>query len=173
MDNKRNGTIVYKRVSGINTVGYGVEFKSDNDSSDNCENIPIIVEMDKAKIIGQIEEGLIAGAEVVVDGAGVKHIVLNSSVYDNIEILDAVAEDSIKLVGRIVGSESGETVGFIVKNEDGKRVKVDAGKIWELILGGRVEGVKASIVNGCKCISDDGSEYLKNLPNLSEQWAET
>lgn len=148
--------ITGKHVEGISTVGYIAEKKVGGEEFN----------IKRHDIISMAKKGLIDNVKVLVGDNGSYHLEFDGDIEEVVE-----HGDTFELLCRILEKteEKDICVGYILKNQDSKKYKVDIDKAWELAYRGKLKDTEGKIINNKKTIiSVKGGDGLKliDLPTI-------
>lgn len=151
--------LVYKVIKGISTVRYGVvphelELWTDDD----------VTEQTSQEFIQTIKNVGVDGFRVVKCD-GVDRLVFSGN-WSDIEIRQDKEGKTFSLFCRLI-DDSGDLIGYMCRDSGGSKVRMSTDKVWEIAFDGRIDNVKAEIINGEKSLTGLNDFKLYKLPDLN------
>lgn len=147
--------IVDRYISGIETIGFIIEDENGNTKT-----------LKNSDIIKLILSNKISNAEVVLNDITNDYEVLLTDLS-----LDNKKENSedYSLTNRIVSTDN-KLIGYIVKDKNGNKYKIDCNKAWKLAQNNKIKGIKACILANKKALMpiNRNDNILKQLRDVTD-----
>lgn len=145
--------IVAKQIKGIRTVGFSIE-----NSEGHRKNI------DTQDTIKLARSEKLDNATSVYDAVNGEYLLDIKDGLNSIEKSDMSKGIKLKILGRLVDSNTGKCIGYKTQDKKGKVYKLSISKVWDLAEQGSIDNLKAKVFNGRKVLIGINDVKLSQLP---------